>query len=301
MTLAGKEKTLAFQAEKSDQLEAAWRLLAECSLCPRGCGVNRLEDETGFCGLGRDVLVASASPHFGEEAPLVGASGSGTIFLSGCNLGCVFCQNYDISHYREGYAAPVDKLVELMLGLERGWGCHNVNFVTPTHCTAHLMKAIAIARDKGLEVPIVYNCGGYEALETLRLLEGFVEIYMPDAKYARSDSAERYSHAADYPERMKQALLEMHRQVGDLVIERGIARRGLLVRHLVMPNDVAGSIDVIDFLADEVSSNTYVNVMAQYRPCHEAAGHRDINRRPTAAEITAAYRHAVKRGLRLAR
>ncbi|MBM4040091.1 MAG: radical SAM protein [Planctomycetes bacterium] len=274
--------------------------LASCEICPRRCRVNRLAGETGFCGVGAEVLVASAGPHFGEEDVLVGRGGSGTIFLAGCNLGCIFCQNYDISHGRGGRpAAPAD-IGRMMLRLER-MGCCNVNFVTPTHVTPQLMQAILIAREQGLSVPIVYNCGGYEAVETLQALEGFIEIYMPDAKYADGEAARELSAAPDYPEVNRAALREMQRQVGDLAIEGGIATRGLLVRHLVLPNDMAGSRAVLDFLAKEISPRTYVNVMAQYRPCYRAGECPKIVRPPTRQEFAEAYGYAARLGLRLAR
>lgn len=327
----------------------AYDLMRSCSLCPRNCGVNRLKDERGFCGIGREAVVSSVGPHYGEEPPLVGTGGSGTIFLSGCNLKCVFCQNYDISQGAEGQIAPPAKIAKMMLALQER-GCHNINFVTPTHVTPQLMEAIVIARNQGLTVPIVYNCGGYESLHTLKLLEGFVDIYMPDAKYWDSDVSAKFSFARDYPEVMRKALKEMHRQVGDLVIEepkrtrtqrRGqsqneqdegdtgeevgdedqhprvitlfemlfgriggpveIARRGLLVRHLVMPNRLAGSHEVIDFIASEISPNTYINVMAQYHPCFRAFEYPEIARRPTSHEFAEAYDYAVRKGLRLAR
>jgi len=282
------------------KIREAYALMESCALCPRRCGVNRLKDERGFCGIGRTPLVSSAGPHFGEEPPLVGLGGSGTIFFAGCNLGCVFCQNYDISHYRRGQAADAHSIADMMLALEQR-GCHNVNFVTPTHVAAHVIEAVAIARERGLRVPIVYNCGGYESLEVLKLLDGVVEVYMPDAKYADAEHARRYSRAEDYPAVMKAALKEMHRQVGDLTIRYGIATHGLLVRHLVMPNNVAGSKEIIDFLADEISPNTYVNVMAQYRPTFKAAEFDAINRTITDEEFFAAREYAAKRGLRLAR
>ena len=275
-------------------------MMESCELCPRLCGVNRLDGEKGFCGIGAQPTVASAGPHFGEEPPLVGYGGSGTIFFSGCNLGCIFCQNYDISHLRSGAKVTVGQLVEMMLGLAKG-GCHNINFVTPSHVMAHVLDAVHQARAKGLSVPIVYNCGGYERLEALKLLDGAVEIYMPDAKYANGEHGAKYSRAPDYPDVIKAALTEMHRQVGDLEIVDGVATRGLLVRHLVMPNDVAGSHEMIDLLADEVSPNTYVNVMAQYRPVFKAKGDPEIGRYPTEDEFEEAYRYAESRGLRLAR
>lgn len=298
-SLESRRKDVPEWAAMRERVRQAYEMMKSCGICPRKCGVNRLQGEVGFCGIGARAVVSSAGPHFGEEPPLVGRGGSGTIFFAGCNLGCVFCQNYDISHLRRGHEATPAATAEAMLRLER-MGCHNINFVTPTHVTPHVMEAILIARDLGLETPIVYNCGGYERLEVLRLLEGFVQIYMPDAKYAGSEMAAKFSKAPDYPEVNRAALKEMHRQVGDLKIVNGVATRGLLVRHLVMPNDVAGSIQVLDFLADEISPNTYVNVMDQYRPVFKAAEFPEIARHPHRKEFDRAYAYARKRGLRLA-
>ena len=284
----------------NDQVESAYALMAACELCPRRCGVDRLQGEKGFCGVGELPVVASAGPHFGEEPPLIGYGGSGTIFMSGCNLGCVFCQNYDISHLRAGAETTVERIVAIMMRLAAG-GCHNINFVSPSHVMAHLLDAIHRSREQDLAVPIVYNCGGYERLDALKLLDGSVEIYMPDAKYADGKLATEYSKAPDYPDVVKAALREMHRQVGDLEIVDGVATRGLLVRHLVMPNNVAGSREIIDFLADEISPNTYVNVMGQYRPTFRAEGDAKIGRYPTEEEFRSAYAYAESRALRLAR
>jgi putative pyruvate formate lyase activating enzyme len=241
-------------------------------------------------------VVSSAAPHFGEESVLVGAAGSGTIFFAGCNLGCVFCQNYDISHQRAGRTVTVDQLAGTMLQLQ-DTGCCNINFVTPTHVAAAIAAAIEIARRKGLTVPTVYNCGGYDAVETLRHLDGLIDIYMPDMKYADATVAEELSAARDYPQVCFAAVTEMHRQVGDLQAEHGVATRGLLVRHLVLPNDLADSTKIIDFLAGEISSRTAINVMSQYRPCYQAHAHPKIDRRPTREEIAGVRRCAMARGL----
>jgi putative pyruvate formate lyase activating enzyme len=248
-----------------------------------------LKGEVGYCGMDARLYISSFGPHYGEERELVGRFGSGTIFLTGCNLKCVFCQNYEISHLREGTEISMEEMAQIMLRLER-IGCHNINFVTPTHYTPQIMQAILIARERGLTVPIVYNCGGYEKVETLRLLEGFIEIYMPDAKYAINEMAKRYSHVENYPEVMKQALKEMHRQVGDLVVENGIAKRGLLVRHLVMPNGIENARLVFKFIAEEISKDTYVNIMDQYYPCYKAFDYPEISRRLSSEE----YRKAVE-------
>jgi putative pyruvate formate lyase activating enzyme len=286
-------------ASMEDKIDAASALLRDCTVCPRNCHVDRTAGEKGYCGMTDRVVISSVTPHFGEEPPLVGHYGSGTIFLCGCNLLCSFCQNYDISHCADGRAYDARQIASAMLHLER-CGCHNINFVTPTHFTPQVMGAIHLARNDGLKVPIVYNCGGYESGEMLRLLEGFVEIYMPDFKFASSDLARKYCGAPDYPEAAKAALKEMQRQVGDLRIEDGIAARGLLIRHLVMPGCVEDSMRVIDFIADEVSPAAYVNVMEQYHPCGEAHKTPEINRPLSPAEFRGAYDYAASRGLRLA-
>ena len=282
-------------------------LRSPCRLCPRECGAKRAEGETGRCGVpsitpdGRPgARVPSFGAHFGEEPCLVGRGGSGTIFLGGCNLLCLFCQNHDISHGRGGSTVTVKQLAATMLALQ-AQGCVNVNFVTPTHFAPELAEAVGVAREAGLEVPVVWNCGGYESVEVLRELEGTVEIYMPDAKTLDPDFARAAMAAPDYPERMKAALVEMHRQVGDLVVEKGVAVRGVLVRHLVMPGMVEDSKRVLDFLAHDLSPNTFVNVMAQYRPCFRAGEVAGLSRRPRPEEIEAATGYARGLGLRLAR
>ena len=287
---------LCESGEIETRIKELYAMLSDCELCPRRCGVNRLKGEKGFCRSSARVKVASAHPHFGEEEVLVGTHGSGTIFLSNCNLGCVFCQNYDISHLGVGYEVSEAELAEMMLELQR-LGCHNINFVTPTHFTPQIVAAIKIAAERGLRVPIVYNCGGYESVQTLRLLDGIIDIYMPDIKYSRSESAEKYSKARDYFEVCKSAVREMHRQVGDLVTdERGIAVRGLLIRHLVMPNDVAGSEEILRFVA-ELSKNTYINIMFQYRPMFKAYEYEEINRTVKISEYRKVVETAVKLGL----
>ena len=269
-----------------------------CTLCPQNCNVYRSKGELGFCGIGERPLVSSVGPHFGEESVLVGAGGSGTIFFAGCNLACVFCQNYDISHQRRGRPVTVEQLAQSMLSLQSS-GCVNVNFVTPSHVSAAIAEAIQIARSNGLTVPTVYNSGGYDSVETLELLEGFIDIYMPDMKYADAEIAKELSAAPDYPAINRAAVREMHRQVGDLKTKHGIATQGLLVRHLVLPNDLAGGFEVIDFLAEEISPSTTINVMSQYRPCYKAAAHPKLNRRPTPQEIQSARQYAMDKGLNL--
>ncbi|HOV51821.1 MAG TPA: radical SAM protein, partial [Methanothrix sp.] len=238
---------------------AALARLASCEVCPRRCGTNRLKDERGFCRIGRLARVASFAPHFGEEPPLVGSSGSGTIFFSGCNLACVFCQNYDISQQDHGQDVSADALASMMLQLQ-DLGCHNINFVTPTHVVPQILEALVLAIDDGLRVPLVYNSGGYDSVKTVQLLDGIFDIYMPDAKYGSDDVALKYSGAPDYTHIMKTAIKEMHRQVGDLIMdEDGVATRGLIVRHLVLPGGLAGSAEVVRFLSEEISPNTYLN------------------------------------------
>lgn len=271
-------------------------LVSPCRLCPRECQALRASGETGWCRVGLEAVVASAGPHFGEEPPLVGAGGSGTIFFSGCNLDCVFCQNWDISHSLEGVTAGPETVAQLMLRLER-MGCANINFVTPTHVAHVVAEAIVMAREQGLKVPVVYNCGGYERVETLARLEGLVDIYMPDFKYATSEAGLRYSGVPDYPVVAEEALREMYRQVGPLDLDRsGLGRRGVLVRHLVLPNDLAGSRTVIETVA-RVAPKTAINVMAQYRPCFRAREFPELMGRPSAAEIHELRSYAAKLGL----
>jgi putative pyruvate formate lyase activating enzyme len=280
----------------SDHVRQLRAMSSPCRLCPRQCGVERPAGAVGFCGIGAEPRVSSAGPHFGEERVLVGTGGSGTIFFAGCNLGCVFCQNYDISHQRAGRPITIEQLAQTMLELQQ-IGCANVNFVTPTHVVAPLAAAIELAREQGLTVPTVYNTGGYDSVETLRLLAGLIDIYMPDMKYGDAGIARELSDAADYPQVNFAAVKEMHRQVGDLQTEHGVATRGLLVRHLVLPEGQAGSKPIIDLLADEISPHTAINVMDQYRPCYQAGAHPKINRRPTRDEIDAVRRYAKNRGL----
>ncbi len=296
------------------RLAAVYALMRPCRVCPRNCRVDRPAGKLGYCRVGPDALVASAGPHFGEEPPLVGTGGSGTIFLAGCNLLCSFCQNYDISHLAREGTVPLNgdseegqspfprcspaQIAEIMRLLEAR-GCHNINFVTPSHVMPQLLDAILLAREAGLTVPVVWNCGGYESVEALRLLEGKVGIYMPDAKFWEPATAARLAQAPDYPEVMRAALREMHRQVGDLEVKSALATRGLLVRHLVMPGGLDEARAILDFLADEISPNTCVNVMGQYRPEYHARRDPVIHRRPTDEEIDSARDHARRRGLRL--
>jgi putative pyruvate formate lyase activating enzyme len=270
--------------------------LESCRICPRNCRVNRLRDELGFCRGERHARIYSYAPHFGEEAPLVGDHGSGTIFFSGCNMACVFCQNYEISQLDQGMKARADGLATMMMRLQ-DLGCHNINFVSPTHYVPQILEALVVARERGLNIPLVYNSGGYDLVETLRLLEGIFDIYMPDAKYGSDEMALLYSKAPQYTHYMKSAILEMHRQVGDLIIQDSIAKRGLLVRHLVLPGDLAGTAEVVRFLATEVSKDTYLNVMAQYRPEYNACDYPELDRRLKVLEYRDAVLLAARAGL----
>lgn len=280
----------------SKSVQQLWERMNPCTLCPRMCKVNRSKGQIGFCGIGDMPVVSSVGPHFGEERELVGFGGSGTIFFAGCNLGCIFCQNFDISHHRHGHQVTIEQLIRSMVELQNH-GCSNINFVTPTHVVPAIAAAIELARKSGLTLPIVYNTGGYDLVETLKLLDGLVDIYMPDMKYADSDVAEQLSNAPDYPQINFAAVKEMHRQVGDLQVEKGLATRGLLIRHLVLPENLAGSFEIIDFLTEEISRSTTINVMDQYRPCFKASEHGRINRRPTRQEIESVRQYAIEKGL----
>jgi len=281
-------------------LAALRAMLRSCTLCPRDCGVDRTAGERGTCGVGAEAVVASAGPHFGEESCLVGRGGSGTIFLGGCNLRCVFCQNFDISHFPAGAERMPRDIARLMLCLQAE-GCENINFVTPSHVTHALAEAIVEARRDGLAVPVVWNSSAYEKVEVLRRLEGLVNIYMPDFKFSRPETAGRYCAAPDYPEVARAAIREMHRQVGDLEVIGGLARRGLLVRHLVMPGGEEESREILDFLVS-LSANTFVNVMGQYRPAarvRPGGTWDEIARRPAAEAVAEVRRYAARVGLRL--
>ncbi|MBI4595689.1 MAG: radical SAM protein [Candidatus Tectomicrobia bacterium] len=280
-----------------ERVKSLWKILESCTLCPRQCRINRLDGERGFCQTGKDLHISSSFPHFGEEPPLVGQFGSGTIFLTYCNLLCVFCQNYDISHLGHGQKISLEQMADSMLQLQQA-GCHNINFVTPTHFVPQIISALPLAIKRGLHLPLVYNCSGYESPEVLRLLQGIVDIYMPDAKFSQSEAAGKYCHAEDYPIRLKENLKEMHGQVGDLQINsKGIAERGLLIRHLVMPDRLAGTEELMSFIAKELSPTSYVNIMSQYRPCYQAKEFEEINRRLTTKEFLEAIVLARKTGL----
>jgi putative pyruvate formate lyase activating enzyme len=282
----------------AERVQQAVQLLKECRLCPRQCKVDRLHDERGICRTGRKAIVASFHAHHGEESPLVGRFGSGTIFFSYCNLLCSFCQNYEISHGGEGSEIEPKDLAAIMLRLQQR-GCHNINLVTPTHVVPQILESLLPAVENGLSIPIVYNSSGYEALPTLEVLRGIVDIYMPDFKFWDAQWAKRYCTAPDYREKAARALKEMHSQVGDLMVDsQGIAEKGLLVRHLVMPHGISGTKEVLEFIAKEVSPHTYVNVMDQYRPCGRAYEDEFINRRISAKEYSDALTWARDAGLK---
>ncbi|MBC8319023.1 MAG: radical SAM protein [Desulfobulbaceae bacterium] len=282
--------------ELEKRILQAHKLLEQCTLCPRKCKVNRLAGETGFCKTAGKARVASYNAHFGEETPLVGSSGSGTIFFSYCNLGCVFCQNYSISHHGEGIDIDPGQLAAVMISLQKQ-GCHNINFVTPTHVVPQILAALPISIDKGLSIPLVYNSSGYDAVDTLRILDGIIDIYMPDFKFWNNQSSKKYSKAPDYPEMARKAITEMHRQVGDLKRDtQGIAVSGLLVRHLVMPGSLDETEQIMKFLAS-LSPEIYVNVMEQYRPCHKAHEYQQIARSLTPDEYKEALNAAHDAGL----
>jgi putative pyruvate formate lyase activating enzyme len=281
-----------------EKIRRSLRWLKRCTLCPRFCKVDRLAGETGSCKTARQAFVASYGPHFGEEQPLVGRRGSGTIFFTHCNLYCIFCQNYDISQGGQGVSVSAMDLAGIMVHLQQQ-GCHNINFVTPSHVIAQILEALPSAIEMGLQVPLVYNCGGYERVSALKLLDGVVDIYMPDFKFWDTEVARELCDAPDYPERARSALLEMHRQVGDLELDAdGIAERGLLVRHLVMPGHLSGAASVVRFIAEEISRDTYLNIMDQYHPCGQAVGKRHLGRRITGQEFEEALDAAGQVGLR---
>ena len=284
--------TLFEKGELRQRVRLLKEFLQECHLCPRQCRVNRLNGEVGYCQAGSGLMVSSAFPHFGEERPLVGYHGSGTIFLTHCNLRCIFCQNYDISHLGRGELITPAGMAQAMVRLQK-MGCHNINFVTPTHYAPQIVESLLEAIPMGLQLPIVYNCSGYESIEVIQLLNGVIDIYMPDAKYMEEDYSKRFSNAPDYPDVLRKVLKEMHRQVGDLTIDsKGIAERGLLIRHLVMPGGVASSEAALKFIAQEISVHSYVNIMDQYRPEYQSHDYPEISRRITRKEYVEAIQLA---------
>ncbi len=291
-------QTPALSGELEERARELTDCLRTCSLCPRDCSADRLDPRLAFCRIGIDALVSSAQPHFGEEPPITGRRGSGTIFFAGCNLRCWFCQNADISHGRSGRAVSTAELADLMLRLQ-SLGCHNINLVTPSHVVPQILSALVVAARGGLSIPLVWNSGGYDSVDTLRRLDGIVDIYMPDFKYADSLVARRLSAAPDYPEVARAALKEMHRQVGDLKTDRaGVAERGLLVRHLVLPGGQAGTAECMRFLAEELSPDTCVNVMAQYRPLFRSGRRPEVDRPLRMEEYETALEAARQAGIR---
>jgi putative pyruvate formate lyase activating enzyme len=280
-----------------ERVDEAVSLLESCSVCPRICGVNRLAGDVGKCRTPREAMVSSYGPHFGEEAPLVGGHGSGTIFFTNCNLRCLFCQNYSISQLGEGHKVSKEELADMMLYLQDK-GCHNINLVSPTHVVAQIIEALDIAVESGLYLPLVYNSGGYDSAETLRILDGIVDIYMPDMKYDNEETARELSGIENYPEINKAAIKEMHRQTGDLEVnEEGVAERGLLVRHLVLPHRLAGTKGIVNFISEEISRHTYVNIMDQYHPSYKASQFPSLGRRISSSEFQEALSLAQEAGL----
>jgi putative pyruvate formate lyase activating enzyme len=305
-----------------ERIEKLFEILKNCEICPRKCHVNRLKGEKGYCQLGYLPMISAYHPHFGEETPLVGKYGSGTIFMTSCNLSCVYCQNYEISQLRIGKEVSFEELAEMMIKLQ-SLGCHNINFVTPTPQVPAILKSLEIAIEKGLKIPLVYNTSSYDSLEVLKLLYGIFDIYLPDAKYSNDKFAQKYSNAPNYFEIMKSAIKEMHRQVGDLIINskfknqnaklkfkiqnfekiqkefsEEVALRGLIVRHLVLPNGLAGSEKIFEFIANEISKNTFINIMAQYWPAYKAHQYPELSRRITEKEFQEAINLAKKFGLK---
>jgi putative pyruvate formate lyase activating enzyme len=286
------------QGKLARRAEEAYSIFAQCQLCPRQCGVNRLKGQLGFCQAPADVFVYVAQPHFGEEVSLVGQKGSGTIFFSNCNLRCVFCQNWPIAHLGQGERLTDERLADKMLYLQR-LGCHNINLVTPTHVMPNIVKATRIAYGKGLRIPLVYNTSGYERVEILKLLDDIVDIYLPDMKYMDGNQSAKYSSdASDYPEVTQEAIIEMNRQVGVHKLDRkGVATRGLMIRHLVMPNRVAGTREFVRWVARTLPKSTYVNIMHQYRVEYKAFDYPEINRGITVKEYMEAINWATEYGL----
>ncbi len=284
--------------ELADRIEAAYKLLEGCCLCPRECGVNRLKnDKQGFCRSGLNPVISSVSPHHGEEPPLSGTRGSGTIFFTNCNQRCVYCQNYPISQMGNGSERTPGELACQMLYLQEQ-GCHNLNLVTPTHFMPQILRALGIARERGFNLPIVYNTSGYESLEALRLLDGIVDIYLPDMRYSDNAAAMKYSIAPHYREINRAAIKEMYRQAGNLVLgEMGIARRGLIIRHLILPGGISGTEEIMKFLAEEVSKDVFISLMSQYFPAYRAKEFKELSRRVTSAEYEEAYQIMQKYGL----
>jgi len=286
------------ETELQNRIEAAYALLESCRVCPHECGVNRLKnDKLGFCRSGLNPVISSVSPHHGEEPPLSGTKGSGTVFFANCNLRCMYCQNYPISQMGHGTERTPGELACQMLWLQEQ-GCHNLNLVTPTHFMPQILKALGIAKERGFGLPIVYNTSGYESIDSLRLLDGIVDIYLPDMRYSDDAVALKYSLAPRYPAINRAAVKEMFRQVGNLALdENGIAKSGLIIRHLVLPNGLSGTEGVMRFLAGEISPDVYISLMSQYFPAYKATEHREINRKITVEEYEEARRIMESYGL----
>lgn len=298
MNLTPSYLRLYEEGKLEEKVEKAYSFLEKCNVCPHNCGVNRLDDEKGFCKTGLNVKVASYFPHLGEEFPIRGYNGSGTIFISYCNMRCVYCQNYEISHLGEGREHTPEEIAGIMLYLQEE-GCHNINWVTPSHVVPQLLRALYIAVKKGLKIPIVYNTSSYDNPETIKLLEGIVDIYLPDVKYLSEQYGRKYSKVKNYPDTAKEVIRLMHKQVGDLKTdERGIAYRGVLVRHLVLPNGISTTKEVLDFLKS-VSPNMHVNIMAQYHPYYKAFNYPELSRRITEEEYREAVDYASHIGLKI--
>jgi putative pyruvate formate lyase activating enzyme len=278
-------------------VESALKMLESCQLCPRGCKINRLENKPGFCRIGRNAKVYSYLAHHGEEPPISGSAGSGTIFFSGCNMACVYCQNYEFSQSNAGREVEAEELAGFMLELQKQ-GCHNINLVTPTHILPQILEALIIAIEKGLKLPLVYNTSGYDSLETLKLLEGIVDIYLPDMRYADKKCSLKYSAAPDYPEVNRQAIKEMYRQVGIAHFdENELLTRGMIIRHLVLPENIAGTEEILKFISQEISPESYISLMSQYMPYHKATHFKELSRRINIQEYDAATSLMEKYGL----
>ena len=279
------------------KLRKAWTLLSECRCCPRRCLVNRIKGETGFCGAGSEVMVASADAHFGEEPPISGWRGSGTIFFTYCPMRCIYCQNYPFSQLGQGRSKSVEALASIMTALQQK-GCHNINLVTPAHFIPQILRALRKAVLKGLSIPIVYNTSSFESPEILSLLDGIVDVYLADMRYHDPEKSARYSGTDQYPQISKSAVKEMYRQVGCLVIdESGIARRGLMIRHLVLPNRIAGSKGIFSFIANQLSPSIPISLMSQYYPAYRASDYPELNHRITGREYQEALDWLEESGL----
>jgi putative pyruvate formate lyase activating enzyme len=270
-------------------IEKLYSMMDKCVICPKKCGVNRNKGQKGFCGTADKIFIASSNVHMGEEPPISAKNGSGTIFFSNCTLNCVFCQNYPISQFGNGKEVSLDKMVEMMLKFQ-SINVHNINFVTPTHYSAQVAKSVYIAREKGLTIPVLYNCSGYERVATLQLLEGIIDIYLPDSKYSNNETAFKYSGIKNYVEANQTALKEMKKQVGDLVVDSdGVAKKGVIVRHLVLPGNIENTKKVMDCIAKELSENTFVSLMMQYYATHKSNNFKELSRSLTEEE----YKEAV--------